>query len=92
MENNIFMVLDNNIFKYIALTWIIFIGCLFFITYIFYEKSNIFKAIGDFFINFSFVKRTKTILLSYGFLCIFVGIVGLFFLVYTSHLKKALIE
>jgi multisubunit Na+/H+ antiporter MnhB subunit len=54
--------------------WLIFIGMLFISIYIMYDKHKLFRSIGDFFIAFSFVKRTKTILISYGFLFIFIGV------------------
>jgi len=58
----------------VASYWLIFIGMMLIVTYLLYDKSKLFRSIGDFIIAFSFVKRTKTILISYAFLFMFVGV------------------
>ena len=63
-------------FMIIATGWIVLIGLLLIVTYVFYEKFKIFKIIGDVIIGFSFVKRDKLILLSYGILTLFIGLMG----------------
>ena len=58
--------------------WIIIVGFFLLVTYMLYGKVKIFRNIGDVFMTFSFIKRTKLILLSYSLLALLVGIVGLF--------------
>lgn len=77
----------NNIFNIIAFTWILLIGILFILSYLLYDKNRILKAFGDFFIQFSFIKRTKTILLSYGLLAILIWLLWLINLTIKAKLK-----
>lgn len=57
--------------------WLVIIGVFFLSTYFLYGRVGVFTSIGDLFIRFSFIKRTKMILLSYGLLAIFIGVIGL---------------
>lgn len=68
---------EGSFVKMIALSWILSVGVFFISCYFFYDKSRFFNSVGDFFIELSIIKRTKTILLSYAFIAIFVGIVGI---------------
>jgi hypothetical protein len=54
--------------------WIIFCGMFLLFTYIKFDNSKIFNKIGQFVIDFSFIKRDKKILISYGFIFVFVGV------------------
>jgi hypothetical protein len=54
--------------------WIIFFGMFLLFTYYKFDKSQIFNKIGQFIIDFSFIKRDKKILISYGLMFIFIGI------------------
>ena len=78
--NNLSNILNSKIFIGIALGWSSLLSIMFFSCYLFYDKSQFIRAIADFFISFSLIKRTKTILLSYGFICLIVSLAGFMFL------------
>jgi len=59
--------------------WLILIGGMFTLSYLFADKNRFFRSIANFFIAFSFIKRTKSILLSYAVLATLIGLIGLFF-------------
>ena len=71
--------MNYSIILLVSSCWIIFLGFLFIVAYMFHGKNKLLTTFGDFFIEFSFVKRTKLILLSYGVLALLVGGVGLLF-------------
>ena len=58
--------------------WLMLMAGIFLLTYFLEEKNKFFKSIADFFIAFSFIKRTKNILLSYAVLSALIGLIGLF--------------
>ena len=65
----------------IGACWVVLLGVFFVLTYVLYERSPTLHSIGDFFIKFSFLKRTKSILLGYGFLAITIGLLGLMMII-----------
>ena len=69
--------MDNNFVILLFSIWIVVIGIFFVITFLLYDRISVFKKIGNIFIEFSLIKRTKLILLSYGCLALFIGVIGL---------------
>lgn len=67
----------REIMMIVASAWVIVVGVFFIATYFLYGRLRAFTSIGNFFIRFSFIKRTRTILLSYGLLTLFIGLMGL---------------
>jgi len=61
--------------------WLIFLGGFLIVTYFFADKNKFLGAVAIFFVSFSVIKRTKTILLSYATLLILVGLFGCLFFV-----------
>ena len=59
--------------------WLLVLGFIVLGSYFLKDKNVFFKSIADFLISFSFVKRTKSILISYSFLLLFLGLIGVVF-------------
>jgi len=57
--------------------WMIFCGMFLLFTYIKFDKSEFFNKVGQSVIDFSFIKRNKKVLISYGIMLIFVGIMAI---------------
>ena len=69
--------MNRNLLNIVASSWVIFLGLNLIVCYFMYERNRIYHSIGNFLIAFSIIKRTKTIILGYGLLALFVGCVGL---------------
>lgn len=80
MNEGLDHVLDSQTFMFIAFWGTFFLGVFFAVCYSFYDRAAFFKNIGNFFIQFSFTKRSKSILLSYAVICFTVCVLGLFVL------------
>lgn len=59
--------------------WLLFVGLIVLGSYFLKERIAFFRYVADFLIAFSFVKRTKNILLSYAALLFLIGLAGCLF-------------
>jgi len=66
----------NKLFDYIAVSWVFMLAIFFITCYLGYDKNVLLKNISNIFIEFSIIRRTKTILVSYALICLFVGVIG----------------
>jgi len=76
---DLFDLMYSNTVLQIFSIWLIFMGGIFLLSYLLSDKNRFFRSIANFFIAFSFIKRTKSILLSYAVLATLIGLIGLFF-------------
>jgi len=69
--------MDNKFTMLFISIWILLFGAFFIILYLFHDRNTFLNKLGNVIIELSFIKRTKLILLSYGLLALFIGLIGM---------------